>query len=367
MTVSYRKVQGVCTLLAIFGGVTCGARSASAMPNPPAHVLVSREQVGLVAPMIVAGDPAGAPTDNPGLHVDLNTTTSTFAGVGSLFIDAAPVGDNQGYLCSGCAIHGFTLGKTVVRNYVLAAAHCLDFAGGIDEANNPTGDGTPDVAPSNVTFFLNYGGNITSQIKATEIHLFPDWHGFDNVNGPEGASINDDVALIRLATPVPVGVPVYNLSTTFAGNAEAITSVGYGESGSPTGINVNASFSTKRVGKNQADAVGNDDEGPINNTNFEVFEADFDGPTSATNVFDIGPLTPESKARWGTTSKRASPRETPAAPASSLTSTRSTQFLALMVSRSSMASTLSRPAIRRPMAPCLAERSSRVMPAGLIR
>jgi hypothetical protein len=170
----------------------------------------------------------------------------------------------------------------------LAAAHCLDFAGGIDEGGNPTGDGMPDVAPNDVTFFLNYGGDITSQIHATEIHLFPAWHGFDNVNGPEGASINDDVALIRLASPVPIGVPTYNLPTSFSGNVEAITSVGYGQSGSPSGITTSASFSTKRIGHNRADAVFNDDEGPINNTNFEGFEADFDGPTAATNVFSLG-------------------------------------------------------------------------------
>jgi hypothetical protein len=288
MIVSVRMIRVACVALAISAPTLLGVCSASALPTAPAHVLISRDQIGLVAPMIVAGDPAGTPADNPGLHVDPNTTTSPYAGVGSLFIDAAPAGDNLGYLCSGCAIHGFTLGKTVVRDYVLAAAHCLDFAGGIDEASNPTGDGVPDVAPGDVTFFLNYGGSFTSQIKATEIHLFPSWHGFDNVNGAEGPSINDDVALIRLASPVPAGVPVYNLSTTFSGNVEAITSVGYGESGSPSGINVAASFVTKRVGHNQADAVFNDDEGPINNTNFEGFEADFDGPTAATNVFNLG-------------------------------------------------------------------------------
>ena len=287
MMVSYRVVRVAGVFSAIVGSMICAA-SAWAVPTPPAHVLISRDQIGSLLPMIVAGDPAGSPTDNPGLHVDPNTTTSPYAGVGSLFIDAAPVGDNQGFLCSGCAIHGFTIGKTLVRNYVLAAAHCLDFAGGIDEGGNPTGDGTPDVAPNDVTFLLNYGGNITSQIHATEIHLFPAWHGFDNVNGPEGASINDDVALIRLSSPVPIGVPTYNLATTFSGNVEAITSVGYGESGSPSGLTTSASFSTKRVGHNQADAVFNDDEGPINNTDFEGFEADFDGPTAATNVFNVG-------------------------------------------------------------------------------
>jgi PEP-CTERM motif len=291
MTMSFRAVRIWGIALAVLSGGSWSG-SAWALPGAPPHVLISRDQLGSVSPMIVAGDPAGVPTDNPGLRVDPNTTTSPYAGVGSLFIDAAPVGDNLGFLCSGCSIHGFSIGKTVVRNYVLAAAHCLDFSGGVDEGNNVTGDGTPDVAPQNVTFFLNYGGNLTFQSTATEIHLFPDWHGFDNVNGPEGPSINDDVALIRLSTPVPVGVPTYNLATSFAGNVEGITSVGYGESGSPASgyvpESINQFETIKRVGKNRADAVGNDDEGPVNNTNFEVFEADFDGPTAATNVFNLG-------------------------------------------------------------------------------
>ncbi|HEY4235611.1 MAG TPA: PEP-CTERM sorting domain-containing protein [Lacipirellulaceae bacterium] len=289
MTVSLRAVRTIGVSLAILGGLGAYIPNARAIPALPAHILVSRDQLRSVVPMIVAGDPVGVPTDNPGLHVDPNSTSSPYAGVGSLFIDAAPVGDNNGFLCSGCAIHGFTLGKTVVRNYVLAAAHCLDFAGGLDEAHNPTGDGVPEVAPKDVTFVLNFGGNITTQIQATEIHLFPDWHGFDNINGPEGPSINDDVALIRLSSPVPVGVPIYNLATSVSLNAEAITSVGYGETGSPSGLQSgSASFTTKRIGHNQVDALGNDDEGPVNNTNFEVFAADFDGPTAATNQFDLG-------------------------------------------------------------------------------
>jgi PEP-CTERM motif len=291
MTVSFRAVRVCGIALAILADVVT-ARGASPVPALPAHVLISRDQIGSIAPLVVAGDPAGSPTDNPGLHVDPNTTSSAYAGVGSLFIDAAPVGDGNGFLCSGCAIHGFSIGKTLVRNYVLSAAHCLDFAGGLDPNNQATGDGIPDVAPKDVSFILNYGGNITTQISAKSIHLFPEWHGFDNVNGPEGASVNDDVALIELSSPVPVGVPTYNLSTSFSGNVESITSVGYGESGSPAGGYVGESltqFETiKRVGKNRADAVGSDDEGLPGNTNYEVFEADFDGPTAATNVFNLG-------------------------------------------------------------------------------
>jgi hypothetical protein len=201
-----------------------------------------------------------------------------------LFIDAAPIGDGSGFLCSGCAIHGFTVGKKVVRDYILSAAHCLDFSGGIDEGGNPTGDGIPDVAPGQVTFVLNAGTNLSQLITASEIHLHPDWHGFDNVNGPEGASIDDDVALIRLSQPVAFNVPTYNLLTT-ASSPEVITAVGYGTTGDPSGyIAGSASFTIKRVGLNQSDALFSDDE---LTSALEVFAADFDGPDGSTNQFDI--------------------------------------------------------------------------------
>ena len=101
MTMSFRAVRIWGIALAVLSGGSWSG-SAWALPGAPPHVLISRDQLGSVSPMIVAGDPAGVPTDNPGLRVDPNTTTSPYAGVGSLFIDAAPVGDNQGFLCSGC-------------------------------------------------------------------------------------------------------------------------------------------------------------------------------------------------------------------------------------------------------------------------
>src|SRR5450432_172197 len=110
MTISFRAVRVLGVSLAILTGVAA-VQSARAAVTVPAHVLVSRDQLASVVPMIVAGDLNGSPTDNPGLHVDPNTTTSPYAGVGSLFIDAPPTGDGSGFLCSGCAIHGFTVGK----------------------------------------------------------------------------------------------------------------------------------------------------------------------------------------------------------------------------------------------------------------
>jgi hypothetical protein len=236
-------------------------------------------------PLIVGGSPSGSPPDSPALHVDPNTTSSPFAGVGSVFIDAAPIGDGGGFLCSSCAIHGFTLGKQIVRDYVLMAAHCVDFEGGLDPNLAPTGDGIADVAPQQVTFVLNAGSNFSSLIEVSEIHLHPDWHGFLNTLGPEGLSLNDDVALLRLSTPVPASVPTYNLATSVSPFVELLDLAGYGESGTPAGITVGASFTVKRTGFNQADRIYLDDEltGGI-----ELFDADFDGPDGTTNQIDLG-------------------------------------------------------------------------------
>jgi hypothetical protein len=251
----------------------------------PSQIAADIHQFGPMVPMVVAGDPLGVPPDSPAAHVDPNTTTSTFSGVGSLFIDAAPVGDGFGFLCSSVAIHGFSPGKQILRDYVLTAAHCLDFEGGEDFFGDPTGDGVLDVTPSDVSFVLNSGGSPSHVITASEIFLHPDWHGFANVLGPEGESINDDIALVRLSSPLPAGVPTYNLATTFSGFVESITSVGYGESGSPSGLTIPASFVVKRIGFNRADAVFAGDETILPP---EVFAADFDGPSSSTNEFDVG-------------------------------------------------------------------------------
>ena len=253
--------------------------------DAPPQTATSSSLVTSAVPLIVGGTPSGSPPDSPALHVDPNSTSSPFAGVGSVFIDAAPIGDGFGFLCSSCAVHGFTIGKQQVRDYVLMAAHCLDFAGGLDPNSVSTGDGIADVAPQQVTFVLNSGSSLSSLIGVSEIHLHPNWHGFLNVGAPEGISLNDDVALLRLSTPVPAGVPTYNLATSVSPFVERLDLAGYGQSGTPAGFTVGASFSVKRTGHNQADRVYFDDE---LTSAFEVYEADFDGPDGSTNQIDLG-------------------------------------------------------------------------------
>lgn len=132
--------------------------------------------------------------------------------------------------------------------------------------------------PANVTFNLNYGSNLTSQIAASSITPHPDFTGF---NSP---SVNDDLALIRLSQPVPAGVPIYSLaSADMVAGSTRITLIGYGQSGTGTsGYTVSPSFSVKRRGENMVDAFYGQDDSSRSAAN-EVFRFDFDGPKPGTN------------------------------------------------------------------------------------
>ena len=224
-------------------------------------LMVDQPDPLLVQKMIVAGDPYGSPADSPGDRVDPNTTTSAYAGVGSLFMD---LGGGWGYLGSATVI-----GST----YVLTAAHCVD----ADD------NGTVDFDPLDVTFYLNYGTDLSHAITASAIYVHPDFTGFAN------PSVNDDLAVIELSQPVPAGVPIYGLSAEPFVNVETITLAGYGTTGDGvSGYEPDtASFTVKRVGWNNADVYISDDEGSGAR---EVFEFDFDGDGKKTNVF--GPPRP---------------------------------------------------------------------------
>ncbi len=199
-------------------------------------------------PIIVAGDPGGTPSDSPANRVDPNTTASPYGGVGSLYVQTSPTG---GYIGSATAIDPY---------HVLTAAHMIDLD------NN----GSIDVAPGDVRFILNYGSDLSHQIFAGGLFIHPDWTGF---NKP---SVNDDVAVIKLSTALPAGVPIYPLHRDPFGPVEEVTLVGYGTSGDGvTGYYVDPAFEVKRVGANLTDFFDTGDEF---GDGIEVFEYDFDGP-----------------------------------------------------------------------------------------
>jgi len=214
----------------------------------PAGVVIGSD---VFYPTVVAGDPIGIPPDSPDNRIDPNTKTSPFAGVGAVQVTSR-LGSSVG------------TGTVIGRRYVLTAAHVLD-------ANNDGMVNSSD-RTTGTYFILNFGGNRTSRIAVTKVTIHPDYDGFGV------PSVNDDIAILKLAHNVPAGVPIYDLPDGEITQGMVVTIVGYGRSGDGiNGYNTSASFTIKRVGANTADAFyGQDDPGrPEAN---EVFRWDFDGP-----------------------------------------------------------------------------------------
>jgi Trypsin len=201
---------------------------------------------------IVAGSPTGSPADSPANRVDPNTTTSPFAGVGSIEIRTR----RGAYICTGTPIDS---------THVVTAAHCLDI--------NSDGQVTSRDGIRSVTFALNYGGNITNTITASAYAVHPDFTGFAR------PSVNDDIAVLTLSTSISAAVPKYSMYTGTLADSTELVLVGYGRSGTGvSGYTVDASYSVKRVGYNNPNAYYSQDDSGRPAAN-EVFRYDFDGAT----------------------------------------------------------------------------------------
>ncbi|MEQ1662163.1 MAG: trypsin-like serine protease [Thiobacillus sp.] len=177
--------------------------------------------------------------------VDANTTSSPWAGVGSVTLSG-----------------GQGSGALIGSQYVLTAAHVV--AG---------------QSASAITFNLNVGGNLTQSIVAEAVTIHPSYTGTSP--GLDGVW-HDDLAIIKLSSPVASGTPYYDL---FGGDitGSVMTLVGYGSGGDGiNGVTTGASASVKRTGQNKADLLIADDENSAIN---DVFVFDFDGADSSTNVF----------------------------------------------------------------------------------
>jgi len=201
---------------------------------------------------IVGGAADLDPPDTPEQRIDPNTQESLWAGVGSLTVLRPGTQTLQG-VYSAVAIG---------PSHVLTAAHVVYRR-----------------SPDEVRFNLNYGADLTHQIAASEIHAHPDYSGFQR--DPASGVVHDDLAVVKLATPLPFGVPAYRIYPSPIAARAVLTLVGYGAGGDGVrGVTVSGSPSIRRVGKNVIDQVVRDNGG---SGAFEVYLFDFDGPDASTN------------------------------------------------------------------------------------
>lgn len=184
--------------------------------------------------------------------VDPNWATSPAAGVGAITVN--------GSVFSGVLLDSL---------HVLTAAHVV--AGQVG-------------SPANVSFSLNVGGDLTHVYSASTISVHGGYTG--TRPGTDGVW-HDDLAIVRLTTPVTAGVAGYALYEGSLAN-QTLTLVGYGGGGDGSnGVTAGADASVKRIGQNRVDLLLADDDGGAAQ---EVFVFDFDGPTKASNVY--GPDSP---------------------------------------------------------------------------
>lgn len=188
---------------------------------------------------ILAGGEFGSPADAPSSRLD--------AGDQFPFVGALKIGD--GHL----AFRGSAV--AISPDWIVTAGHNADF----DD------DGVADASWSG---YFHFPGSGVFGISEVVIH--PAFSGFAK------PSVHDDLALMRLASPLPLGSSYPSLGSTGVGDSVAL--VGFGRSGYGSyGYTTAASLTDRRFGSNVIDNLALDDEGT---GTAEVFRYDFDDPST---------------------------------------------------------------------------------------
>jgi hypothetical protein len=193
-----------------------------------------------VTATILAGGETDLPSDTPSGRLDVE---GLFPFVGALEIS----GGGGSYKGSAVALS---------RDWVLTAGHNADL----------NDDGLPDA-----------GWNATLHLPGIGAYGVPEAFTLLSFSGFANPSVNDDLALLRLAAPLPLGMGYPSLGKG-AGIGDVITLVGFGRSGyGDYGYTSNASLTDRRYGSNVIDSFQLDDEG---SGAFEIFRYDFDAPAT---------------------------------------------------------------------------------------
>jgi V8-like Glu-specific endopeptidase len=170
--------------------------------------------------------------------VDPNRTDSPWAGVGSITIKGG----------------GTYSGALISRRHVLTAAHVVQGHA---------------ASPGDITFNINYGGDLCYRFKAVAVYLFPQYKG--TKRGEDGLW-HDDIAVIELDRPVPVTIPVYPVYQGIPGVTESdtdITFVGYGAGkDAADGREQPPNPEVKRIGRNKIEQLVRNPDG---RTGFDLF------------------------------------------------------------------------------------------------
>jgi secreted trypsin-like serine protease len=188
---------------------------------------------------IMAGHENGAPPDVPSLRIDSLGAVSPFNFVGALQITSGA----GSFIGSATALSPY---------WLLTAGHNVDI----------TDNGQPDESIS-VNFHLPDIGIFAG----LEYYTPPQFTGFGN------SSIHHDLALIRLAEPLPdfLNFPMFHTGLEIG---DVVTLAGFGRSGYGNyGYTTSASLSARRIGENTIDSLVPGESGQA-----EVFRYTFADP-----------------------------------------------------------------------------------------
>ena len=176
---------------------------------------------------------AGQAPDTPALRVDAIGPVSPWRATVSVVVGTAAYS-----------------GVVIAPRYVLTAAHV---AGG--------------ASPQDVRAVLNLAPGSQTSIAAESIVRFP------TANFPY-----DDLAVIKLRSPVPAEVLIHPVREAPLQTGQEVTLVGHGASGNgDVGVSVTGSSSVRRVGRNVIDAIRDTTDDSGRTSAFFLF--DFDGPS----------------------------------------------------------------------------------------